>query len=163
MCECLPEFVCYCERRLNGVGLLRCRYLILAIWDLVGRDPASTEYIYDAAPGILIVCLHVVLFFWFLWRLRATARDEVHTEKIKFYKWFGFLYGAWFFLLPLVVLIGTGVSPWVRTKTVVSTLMILDTIAVSILGFMLWPSRARMFFEISTDHFIGSTQQYEDL
>lgn len=117
----------------------------------------------NSAPGIIIALLHLGFFGWFVWRLRATYLDEVHSEKIRFYKGFGLVYGAWFFLLPLMILIGSVISPWVRTKTVMSTLMCLNTIAVGVMGFLLWPSRASHYFEIQTDHFVGSTQQYEDL
>lgn len=133
---------------------------MLAIWDLAGRNPATTTYVYDSAPGILIAVMHMLLCGWFVWRVRKTLMDEVHTEKIRLYKRFGALYAAWFFLLPVVVLIGSVVSPWDRAKTVMSTLMCLNTIAVPVLGYLLYSTTKDI---IQSDDFVPNTQQYEDL
>ena len=40
---------------------------------------------------------------------------------------------------------------------------ILNTLAVTVLGFLMWPSRAHHYFDIQADSFVGTTQQYENL
>lgn len=34
-------------------------FFILYIWDLAGRDPASSVYFYDSVPGVLIIVIRV--------------------------------------------------------------------------------------------------------
>lgn len=148
---------------LGAVALLLLVYIILAIWDLAGRDPASTLYVYDSAPGVIICLLHVAVLVWFVLRVNKSFREEVHTEKRKFYWRFGLVYSFWFISLPIVVIIGAIDAPWSRQKTVESLIMVVNTFWFGALGWMLWPSRANRYFEIQQDSFVSSTHQYEDL
>lgn len=150
------------------------------------------RFVYDSAPGIIIVVMHVGALVWFAWRIRASYLEEVrdqfvlwgslvdcsaslvtslaplpatqvHSEKKKFYLIFGGLYSFWFLLLPLVVVVGSAVSNSYRRRVVEAMLISLDSLAVLVMGFLLWPSRSHKYFEMQAESFVGSTQQYENL
>ena len=133
--------------------------------------------------------MHVGALVWFAWRIRASYLEEVrdhacsgvpfcaslvtslaplpatqvHSEKKKFYLIFGGLYSFWFLLLPLVVVVGSAVSDSYRRRVVEAMLISLDSLAVLVMGFLLWPSRSHKYFEMQAESFVGSTQQYENL
>jgi hypothetical protein len=53
---------------LGSVFLLM--YLTMFIWEKVGRNPASSLYIYESAPGIILLILRCLTFGWFAWHLK---------------------------------------------------------------------------------------------
>ena len=69
-------------RLLGAVGSVLVVYLALAIWYLAGRDPASTTYVYDSAPGIILCVLSGLLGIWFVFRVLRSFKNEVSEHSI---------------------------------------------------------------------------------
>jgi hypothetical protein len=135
------------------------------IWENVGRNPASTLYIYESAPGIALLVLRGLTLIWFLFSLKQSYSDEIHPEKKKFYLLFGQLFAIWFLVLPLIVIIASLLPSWYRLKVVIALYLIVNTLAFGTLGFLLWPSRATIYFSITKgDLLLGSpSSPYESL
>lgn len=145
---------------LGAVALVLVMYLVLAIWDLAGRNPATTSYTYDSAPGVIICIMHVIFMGWFAMRVSQSYQEEKHTEKRKFFMFFGALYSLWFLSLPFFAVVGAAVNaPW-RERTVDILVMVANCLWYGVLGFMLWPSRATTYFEIQTDQFVASSTSH---
>jgi hypothetical protein len=133
---------------LIAIGVLFISYMILFIWDKAGRDPASTLYFYESVPGIFLLIFRVLAFGWLGWSLRTTLTLETLPEKRRFYAAYGIASTAWFLLLPLFVIIITGVPAWYRFKTIEALASTLNFVAVATFAFLLWPSRAADYFTI---------------
>jgi GPR180/TMEM145, transmembrane domain len=123
-------------------------YALLVIWDVTGRDPASTLYIYESYPGIAILSLNMFAGVWFVYSLYHTYREEDRQEKQWLYRMLGFGFSMWFALLPLTVLLAAILDPWVREKTVVTVDMCGTAIAYFYMALLLWPSKAAQYFRI---------------
>jgi hypothetical protein len=123
-------------------------YLALFIWDNAGRDPASTLYFYESVPGIILLVLRTLVWIWFGWCLKNTLALETLPEKRNFYILFGGACTLWFLLLPLFVIIATGMEPWYREKVITSMTSSLNALALSAFTYLLWPTRAADYFSI---------------
>lgn len=133
---------------LISIAVLFISYMILFIWDKAGRDPASTLYFYESVPGVFLLVFRVLAFGWLGWSLRTTLTLETLPEKRRFYAAYGIASTAWFLLLPLFVIIITGVPAWYREKTIEALASTLNFVAVATFAFLLWPSRAADYFTI---------------
>jgi len=140
-------------------------YITMFIWQNVGRDPASTLYVYESAPGIIILVLRSLALLWFLFLLRKTHLDEQNDEKKRFYFIFGILYTLWFLALPLIVLLAVLLQAWYRFKVVTGLFLCVNTLGLFGLAFLLWPNRASRYFQVTkTDLLLGkSSSPYETL
>jgi len=140
-------------------------YITMFIWENVGQDPASTLYVYESAPGIIILVLRALTLLWFLFELRRTHLEEDNPEKRRFYIIFGISYTLWFLALPFIVLLAVLFAPWYRFKVVTGLFLCVNSIGFFGLAFLFWPSRATRFFSITkTDLLLGkTTSPYETL
>lgn len=50
-------------------------YISMFIWQNVGQDPASTLYVYESAPGIIILVLRCLAMGYFVWNLRISHME----------------------------------------------------------------------------------------
>lgn len=139
-----------------GLGVLSVLYLSMFIWSYAGLDPASTIYIYESAPGIIIIVARAVAMLWFAWSMRTTYLEENNAAKRKFYLWFGIAFLVWFLALPFITSVAAGLDPWMRLKTVMSLYVTFNIVFLVVLGVLLWPSRASEYFQITTRSSIGS-------
>jgi len=146
---------------LAGLGALSAAYLALFIWEHVGLNPASTKYIYQSPPGIIILVLRALAMLWFVWCLRGTYIEENHPSKRQFYLWFGATYVAWFAALPLIALIATGVPAWSELRVVTVMYVTANALALGGMQFLLWPSRANEYFQISSRLDLAGTIPYD--
>lgn len=135
---------------LIGLGVVIITYLAMFIWVNVGLDPASTLYVYQTAPGIVILVVRSLIMLFFAYCIRTTFLEENNPAKRKFFFAFGISYIVWFISLPFVAAIAAGLDPWVRQKVVMSLYVTFNFIFLSLLGFLLWPSRAHEYFQIGT-------------
>jgi hypothetical protein len=139
-------------------------YVALFIWQEAGQDPASTKYAYESVPGIVLLVLRGITLLWFLFCLYKTFGVEIHPEKRKFYAVFGVLYTLWFLGLPAIVGVASALDPWVRRKTVTAIYLLFNTAAMSGLGWLLWPTRAHVYFKIgATDLLAASSTPYDQI
>jgi len=70
------------------ISVVLFSYITMFIWDNVARDPASTLYIYESAPGFIILVLRILILLYFLFCLKQTLSSEENSEKRKFYFFF---------------------------------------------------------------------------
>jgi hypothetical protein len=98
-------------------ALIAMSYFALYIWDIHGRDPASTLYLYQSMPGIMLCALSACAGIWFVVAITLSYNSEDDTEKKSLYKSIGIVYSFWFWTLPAIVLIATlFLDPWVRLR-----------------------------------------------
>lgn len=136
------------NRNFIGAGLCTFAALhsILFVWDQFFRDPASTLYLYDSGPGMLIVVLHLASGVWFWMSLQATS-EEANTQKKEFLDVVkGF--SLWFGAIPTLVCIAIVLNPWNREKVVVGLEFLSTMLAMLSMQYFLWPSRAGEYFTI---------------
>jgi len=148
---------------LIGLGILSISYLVMFVWWNAGVDPADTLYIYMSAPGIITVVIRGLAMFWFIWLLRGTYLDENLPSKQQFYLWFGIGYVAWFMALPFIVGIAAGSPDWERLKTVTILYVTSTALGQAGLGYLLWPSRAYEYFQISARKDLADSIPYENI
>jgi hypothetical protein len=133
-------------------------YFALFLWQQFGVDPASTVYYYDTVPGYLIITLRIFVLVYFSYNIYESWRAENHPIKRRFYFALGSVYAVWFLVLPFIVLVALGISPWVRQRAVMATYYTLNTIAFGILAYLLWPTNASAYFKIAPPE-IGETRE----
>jgi len=143
-------------------------YISLFTWQNVGMDHASTLYIYESVPGIILLVLRVFTLGWFLWELRTTYLQETDSNKRRFYLMFGGAYTVWFLMLVIIVLIALIIPAWDRAKVVIGMSLCNNCLGFCLLAFLLWPSRAMKYFQIvqKEDLLLGATYNnspYESL
>lgn len=131
-------------------GLFALAYTLLVIWDLTVRDPASTLYVYESAPGILIVVLDLLTAVWFIVSVHGSHAEEEDPSKSLLYQMIGFGFTLWFIALPSIVGAAALLDPWVREVSVNAMSLTVSTTAYAALAIMLWPGRAEAYFRIST-------------
>lgn len=121
------------------ISLLLLCYVIVFIWENVGRNPASTLYIYESVPGIILLVLRLITWLFFLFSLRQTQLEEDIFEKKRFYLIFGGLYSLYFLSLPLIVLCALALDPWVRYKIVIGLYLTVNALTWTSLVLLFWP------------------------
>jgi len=132
-------------------SILFILYITLFTWENVTHNPATTFYVYESVPGILLLIVRGLVMLWFLWNLRLTFLEETNPEKRKFYLIFGGVYTLWFFMLIFIVMIAAafGTYSYWRLKVVTGMYLCVNTLGFSLMAFLLWPSRAQQYFQIN--------------
>jgi len=159
------------EIRYKGIllailGVFLLLYVSMFIWQNVGLDPASTTYVYETVPGIIILCIRVLTMAWFLFCLRGSFLDESHPNKRRFYFVFGSIYTVWFLLLPLIVIISSvDTADWNKYRLVQGMYLTLNALGFGIMIFLFWPSKAAEYFQMTkSDTLLSpSVSSYETL
>eukprot|EP01006_Ploeotia_vitrea_P037471 TRINITY_DN66132_c2_g1_i1.p2 TRINITY_DN66132_c2_g1~~TRINITY_DN66132_c2_g1_i1.p2 ORF type:complete len:375 (+),score=170.14 TRINITY_DN66132_c2_g1_i1:412-1536(+) len=131
-------------------GLTVLAYGALVLWNMTTRDPASTLYVYESWPGVLLIALDIVMGLWFVKAIVSSHNDEDDESKRYFYRLIGFCYVLFFFTLPAVVLAAHNLQPWVREKTVTTISLLVVTLDYVLMAVLLWPTRAHKYFSINT-------------
>jgi len=138
-------------------------YFVIFIWGLVGVDPATTDYIYNSAPGVIILVVRSLAWVYFLYSIRDTLIVENHPTKRKFYKYFSILYSLWFVALPIIVIMSVVISPWYSQKVVVNFYLVMNTLGLAVLSFLLWPTRSSDYFTITPPDLLAGTTPYDTI
>jgi len=138
------------HRRLTmtGLGVMVLAFVILFIWENVGRDPASTTYIYETVPGIILLVLRGFVMLWFFICIRSSYKAETLTSRKRFFVKFVILYGIWFLILPIIVIIAASVHPVYRAKVVFSLYVTMHAVGFFYFIWIFWPSRASSILEV---------------
>src|SRR5665811_616748 len=66
-------------------SLLMLGYVTMYVWDQVGRDPASTLYMYESVPGIFLLLFRLGAMAWFVISLKQSFLVETQENKKRFY------------------------------------------------------------------------------
>lgn len=134
---------------LTLLGAFVAAYLLLLLWDIRFRDPASTLYLYESAPGVLILALDAVAAVWFAAAmLRTLHSPKLEARKAALLRIMGVACMGYLVANPLVVATACLMPPWVREKTVFALDCAVTTAAHVGLLALLWPDRAAVFFAV---------------
>jgi hypothetical protein len=124
-------------------------YVTLFFWGEFGLNPATTLYVYQTVPGAILCVVRFLTLIYFIWCLQKTIKEDTDSGKKGFYLLFGTSFGVWFLSLPLIVLLSLALSGWYREKAVDAIVMTVTAISYLGIGFLLWPSRASKYFQIT--------------
>ncbi|EGC34910.1 hypothetical protein DICPUDRAFT_34248 [Dictyostelium purpureum] len=124
------------------IGVLSFLYLFMFIWYKAGEGIASTTYMYDTAPGIVLLVARGLAMIWFMWCGYSTYMEETHPAKRNFYTLFGISFVIWFLILPMISVIAAAVEPWVRERIVTSFYVTANAIGFVAVTYLLSPSRS---------------------
>ncbi|GAM19613.1 hypothetical protein SAMD00019534_027880 [Acytostelium subglobosum LB1] len=135
---------------LGVMGVLSALYLIMFIWYKAGQDAASTVYMYDTVPGIILLVCRSLAMLWFMWCGYNTYMEENNPAKRQFYMFFGIAFVIWFISLPFICIVASAVDPWIRQRTVLAFYVTFNFIAMTGMSILLSPYKAGDFLSIST-------------
>eukprot|EP00999_Lentomonas_sp_LEN2_P002733 NODE_605_length_1331_cov_1.836379_g566_i0.p1 GENE.NODE_605_length_1331_cov_1.836379_g566_i0~~NODE_605_length_1331_cov_1.836379_g566_i0.p1 ORF type:complete len:442 (+),score=65.70 NODE_605_length_1331_cov_1.836379_g566_i0:63-1328(+) len=141
------------------LGLYTLLYLIVFIVWKAGTDPASTKNEFQSVAGGFLLAFQLISFFYFLYCLRLTYREESVIEKLMFYKTFGIVFSLWFVALPFTVMIIAGVNSTSRDKVVVAMLSTINFLSLCIMAGLLWPSRSYKYFKVAPPNLDQHTKE----
>merc|ERR1712146_226615 len=102
-----------------------------------------------------MLAMRLLLLLWFLAEI-WNARSLASSTKDAFFLKFGALGATWFSSTPLSVLIANLLDPWVRIKVVTCIDLLMQVLALILLVYMMWPTRASKYFE----YFAPEVQQH---
>lgn len=130
-----------------GPFLLFC--LALELWgEYAESRKYTTDFVYSTRFGEGLVLIDVGLLAVYAVNLQGSYVTERSPLKRFFYRAWGSLYGAWFFVLPASVLLAKALSPWVRFKVVMAVSNSAHVSAYAALVVGLWPARRRSYFAL---------------
>jgi hypothetical protein len=131
-----------------GVVVLFLLKLSFWLWRSLALDPERTTYFYNTAPmivyGVLMACVGVafdILIF-------RSYRSELLYHKKRLYLALGLVYTVWFWTPLLQIGVGDAFDPWVRDVATSTLELTIDTIALSVMGGLLWPAWANRYFQL---------------
>ena len=58
-----------------AVSVFLLAYISMFVWESAGVDPAAGSYIYDSAPGVILLLLRSSALLWFGWCLRESYME----------------------------------------------------------------------------------------
>ncbi|KAJ5067842.1 hypothetical protein M0811_03032 [Anaeramoeba ignava] len=130
------------------IVVLLLLYIAMHIVGYATMNRATTTYIWETVPGIIILCFRVLIMIWFIFEIIRTFKFEEDPDKKRFYKLFGFIFSVWFLCLPVIVIIASIISATYREKTATALILVFEMVFYSILIYLMWPSRTDKFFKI---------------
>lgn len=89
-------------------------YWVCIVYYNKAVDPANIVYVYDTAPGYVLVALRLVLVVWVLRAQKLTLKK--YNSKRSFYNKFTSLAALWAVSLPLLVMLNFAVAEYFRAK-----------------------------------------------
>eukprot|EP00753_Platysulcus_tardus_P006079 PLAT13980.4.p1 GENE.PLAT13980.4~~PLAT13980.4.p1 ORF type:complete len:218 (-),score=71.90 PLAT13980.4:22-597(-) len=128
-----------------SLAALMMVYILLSVWSLSLERSSATVNAYEATPGIALSALHIAFAVWFGSRLVLSAAAEQDSSRRSWYRRFGVIYGAWFFVLPLSVVIASALPVWQRSLFIHAALLTTDVLFFAAL--------ARLLHHRSTDYY----------
>ncbi|KAJ5072218.1 intimal thickness receptor-related [Anaeramoeba ignava] len=142
------SYISYKKVLFGVILVLLVLYIIMHIVGYLTMDRATTTYIWETTPGIMILVIRILILIWFIFEISNTFKIEKDFDKKKFYKVFGFIFGIWFISLPIIVSISSTVSNTYREKTATALFLIFEMFSYFIVIYLLWPAKTYHFFNI---------------
>lgn len=138
---------------------------LILLWQFADFDPAATSPVLILQISIyLINFVWVGLAVWFGMTIYKSFVQEDNPVKKTLYRNLAFVYFPWFFGLPAVSILTLMLSPWVAMKAYSTVSVLFSMFGFFVLSFLLWPSRAEEYFNISTpDVMQANIDTYEQL
>jgi len=118
-------------------------YIGFFMWQQVGWDPASSSFIYVTVPGLFVVFIYVVVYFYFLYEILKRLREATvkgNRNQKAFYFRFGCYGSVWFIFTPLFVFLSIAMPHWLKLKLFTCSALTLNTVLFSIYGLTMWPT-----------------------
>lgn len=146
----------------GGFGLV---FVLLLILRDAFTAPAATD-VPTAIRWIIYILLAFWLVFavWFVICLKKSDSSEDNPAKKKLYRSLGLVFFPWFLTYPIVNFLAIWVAAYKKDVIVETTDTVFSILGYAVLSFLLWPSRAEEFFNISTPDVQKSTvDTYEQL
>ena len=135
------------KKLILGIMLNGSNYCLLMLWDFFSRDPASSIYMYDSAPGLGIAFTHVIFLLWFSSTIHSTLQLEHSPVRRKFFFEVWATYTFYLLILPCACVVSTFLRAWQRQKAVEYVLELCNTATYFHLAYIMWPSRAPTYFQ----------------
>lgn len=115
--------------------------ILCELHEVLFHDWSAQIYMYENWSGITVLFLNCALFIE-AWRsMRDTYLVEESEEVRRFYVWVMGVSILYFLSLPLVCILASMLSPWVRAKYVDRTEVLCRFSTTLFLGYLLRPSR----------------------
>jgi GPR180/TMEM145, transmembrane domain len=133
-----------------AMSVLAAAYVLLFFWGIFGVDPADTLYVYQSAPGIVLLVVRVLVGCFYGVLLFLTLRAESMDVKRLFYIVMGVVFGLWFLTLPAWTVVAAIVSEWVRYKVVIGLSLTSNTLFFGAFCYLTWPTQASKYFSKMT-------------
>jgi len=100
--------------------------IALYAWSLKEGKPYETKFIYQSAPGYMIMALHLLTAFWFISNLIKTARHARILVVRAFYVVFAFFGVSYMLVLPICIVVAEFLYDYNRSKAVIITQIVLN-------------------------------------
>jgi len=135
--------------KVMGLGLF-LGYGAVWQWHSHLQDPASTRYMYDSLPGMVIVCLRLVAAAWFILELWQTLQyyHPAAPGRETYFK-LGGVYGVWFLTFPFYVALAALIAAHTRDKVVIGLVVVTDTVALVVIALWFRPAWVDEHFDSS--------------
>lgn len=93
----------------------------------------------------------------------SSLSPQDNPVKKALYRNLALAFVPWFFGLPIATLLTKTLDPWVAQRIIETVTLLVSTAAYMVLSFLLWPSRAEEYFNISTPVMRAQIEAYEQL
>jgi hypothetical protein len=138
---------------------------LVLLWKYAVDDPAATSLTWGVwIFQVVILGLWFVFAIWFCYTIFKSYSKEDNPVKKALYRNLALVYIPWFFGLPLSTLLTIKLNAWSAQRITELVTLLISTAAYMVLSFLLWPSRAEEYFNISTpDVMRAQIDTYEQL
>merc|ERR1711939_1216699 len=131
-------------------GAIMLLYLIFFVWQASYVYENTTFGTFDSYPGILLLALRIIACLGFIYLCFLSYRKSNHSVKKGFIFRFGLFYTLWMIALPTCIAF-VQVAPWNERKWWNALVYLcFNFIGMAVLQFMIWPSRVRSYFDLSS-------------
>eukprot|EP00301_Raphidiophrys_heterophryoidea_P025673 c8671_g1_i2.p1 GENE.c8671_g1_i2~~c8671_g1_i2.p1 ORF type:complete len:400 (-),score=61.54 c8671_g1_i2:140-1339(-) len=125
------------------------QYFSLFVWDVAKRDQSDNTFVYQTIPGIVILCVRMVIMLWACWSLLTTYRAETLTEKKSFYKQFATVLVAWFLSSAFIAVVASAANHLERELIASAFYLCFNWVFMGMMMILLWPTRLGGIFQTS--------------
>ena len=130
------------------LGVVLVIYVAMDIWSSTSIGGPKVQFLYDTAPGVIVLVLRLLLFAYFAYSIYISVKAEKRKQKVDFFVVFGIAFAVWFLYLPIFVLIALAAPNYHRELFVTAISMVVDFVAWSSLTVLLSPKYIYKFFVV---------------
>jgi hypothetical protein len=127
---------------------------LLGIGRSMAEGSAQSFHEFEHWPGVVLLCIRLVLCGVFVWALQRSRAVESNVEVLGFLgklAWFG---AVWFLCLPLLVLVATLLPPYRRHQLVAGGSILVQAAALVLLSTLF--AEGSHFYRMSSLSHLGS-------
>lgn len=120
----------------------------LVLWKYHYSTNQEVRYLYSSAPSILVAFLYFCVGAVFIYFSQKSWRGERDSRKEALFKTIALIFSVFFFQPVISLVTAIFLSPWVRDICVAAGWETSTFIFFSTMTYLLWPSRAKNYFEM---------------